>query len=157
MAELLVERGIGQIAARRHIDVVQHDRLRLSVRRVEPDGEMPRVAAAANVAALLQREGEPRERGDAVIALLPRHRDMRKAERAKLELGKLALDAFDLLQAQHVGLLRLHEAADEIEPEPDRIDVPGGEAEAHGKGKDRCGNRQKQAEASFRPLNAQAK
>ena len=76
---------------------------------------MSRVSAAANVATLLQREGEPRERGDAVIALLTRHRDMRKAERAKLELGELALDAFDLLQAEDIGPVRLHEAADEIE------------------------------------------
>ena len=27
MAEFLVERGIGNVAARRHVDVVQHDRL----------------------------------------------------------------------------------------------------------------------------------
>ena len=57
VAKLVVERGIRQIAACRHIDVVQHDRLRLSGLRVEPDGEMPRVAPAANVATLLQREG----------------------------------------------------------------------------------------------------
>ena len=50
-----------------------------------------------------------------MITLLARHRDMRKAERAKLKLGELAFDAFDLLQAQHIGPVRLHEAADEIE------------------------------------------
>ena len=66
-----------------------------------------------------------------MIALLPADRDMRKSERAQLEPGELVVDAFDLLQAEHVRLLGAHEARHEIEPEPDRVDVPGGETEAH--------------------------
>ena len=104
----------------------------INTRAVERDCEMARMSAAANVAALLQREGEARERGDAVIALLARDRDMGKAERAELARREILLDAFDLLQAEDIGLHRLDEATDEIEPEPDRVDVPGGKAEAHG-------------------------
>ena len=92
---------------------------------------MSRMPAPANVAALDHAERDAGENGDAVIALLPRDRDMGKAERAQLQLGKPVIDAFDLLQAENVGLVGLGEALDEIEPEPDRIDVPGREAKAH--------------------------
>ena len=47
------------------------------------------MAAAANVAALFQSEGQPRERGDAVIALLPRHGDMRKPSARSSSSGNL--------------------------------------------------------------------
>jgi hypothetical protein len=57
---------------------------------------------------------------------------MGKAERAKLKLGELALDAFDLLQAEHVGFLAAREATDEIESQSHRIDVPGSKPETHG-------------------------
>ena len=130
VAEPVVERGVGDVAAGRHIDIVQDDRPCAGA--VERDGEMARMSAPANVAALFKREGDARERGDAVIALLARDRDMGKAERVQLARGEVLLDAFDLLQAEEIGLVRLDEAADEIEPEPDGVDVPGGEAEAHG-------------------------
>src|SRR5690606_22921497 len=107
--------------------------------------EMARVPPPANVAPLLAPERKAREDRHAVIALLPAHGDMRKAERAQFARREIAVDAFDLLQAEHVGLLRAHEARHEIEPEPDRIDVPGGEAEAHGGGQNRRGRRRAQA------------
>src|SRR3989304_844100 len=87
------------------------------------------------VAALSWREGQAGEGGDAVIALLAGHGDMGETERAKLKLRKLAFDAFDLLQTEHVRLVGFDQAAHEIEPEPDRIDVPGGEAKAHRRAK----------------------
>ena len=49
--ELVVDRGIGDVAARRHIEIVQHDRLLRRTRPVEGDRQMPRVPAPANVAA----------------------------------------------------------------------------------------------------------
>ncbi len=127
VAEFLVERRIGNVAARRHIDIVQHER----PRAVQRHRKMPRMAASANVAALVKCERQTGEGGDAVITLLAGHRDMVEAERPQLELRKLELDAFDLLQAEHIGPIGRDEAAYQIEPEPDRIDVPGGEAEAH--------------------------
>src|SRR5512142_2689459 len=57
---------------------------------------------------------------------------MRKAERGELKPRELPLDAFDLLQAEHVGPRVFGEAAHEIEPKPDRVDVPSGKAKAHG-------------------------
>src|SRR5262245_21599669 len=92
---------------------------------------MARMPAPANVAALFKRKGETRECSDAVIALLARDRDVGKAERMERAQREVLLDAFDLLQAEEIGFHRLDEAADEIEPEPDRVDVPSGEAEAH--------------------------
>ena len=112
------------------------------------------MAAAANVAALEQREGKAGKDGDAVIALLAGHRDMRKAERPELKLWELAFDAFDLLQANHIRPVRSGEAADEIELEPDRVDVPRGETEAHGLAKIECGaGKSKRAGARY-PRNA---
>jgi hypothetical protein len=56
---------------------------------------------------------------------------MVEAERAERQLGKEPIDAFDLLQAEHVRLLRAHEAFDEVETQADRVDVPGGETKTH--------------------------
>jgi hypothetical protein len=66
-----------------------------------------------------------------VIALLAGHRDVVETKRAERRFRKAAVDAFDLLEAEHVGAMRPHEALDEIDPEPDRVDVPSGETEAH--------------------------
>jgi hypothetical protein len=104
------------------------------IRLGELDREMARMAPPANVAALVKREGKAGKDGDAVIALLAGHGDMGKAERAKLDPRELAFDALDLLQAKNVRLLAPDQAAHEIEPEPHRIDIPGGEPEAHGNG-----------------------
>src|SRR5262245_48684965 len=79
---------------------------------------------------------------------------MRKAERAKLEPGELVLDAFDLLEAKDVGLVLLYEAVDEVEPKPDRVDIPGGEAKAHGGAKIVAPPRKSKRTALDRPLNA---
>ena len=148
VAEPVVERRVGDVAAGRHIDIVQQNRLR--ARAVDRDGEMARVTAPANIAPLFQRERDAGERGDAVIPLLARDRDMGKAERAKLARGKVPLDAFDLLQAEEIGPVGSHEAAHEIESESDGVDVPGGETEAHGP-KDRFARGQKQASPLPRP------
>src|SRR4029079_14334126 len=58
--------------------------------------------------------------------------DMRKAERPQFKLGKLALDAVDLLQADYIWPVGFGEAAEEIESQHDRVDVQGGETEVHG-------------------------
>jgi hypothetical protein len=97
VAELLVQLRVGQVPASRHIDIMQDKWTSRAVGLGELDGEMTRMPSPANVAALEKCEGQAREDGDAVIALLAGNRDMGKAERAKLKLGKLALDAFDLL------------------------------------------------------------
>ena len=73
------------------------------------------MSATANVAALAERERKARENGDAVIALLAGYGDVGEAQRAQLEFGKLALDAFDFLQADQVGLVGPGEPANQIE------------------------------------------
>ena len=42
-----------------------------------------------------------------------------------------SVDAFNLLQAEDVWLMRSHEALDQIESQPDRVDVPRREAKTH--------------------------
>ncbi len=56
---------------------------------------------------------------------------MVEAERAKRKLREASVDALDLLQADNVGVLFPDEARDEIEPEPDRVDVPGSKPKVH--------------------------
>ena len=88
MAELRIERRVRQIAAGRHIDIVQGERLCLRGAAIEHDRKMPRMTAPANIAALDSTEGKARENGDAVIALLPCDRHMLEAERAERQIGE---------------------------------------------------------------------
>ena len=112
MPKLLVEHGVGNIAACRHVDVVHNDRA-LAVGLAKFHREMTRMPTPANIAALFNVKGAARE-WRPVIALMPRHRDMREAVRRELEPRELAFDTFDLLQAEHIWPLFFDEAADEI-------------------------------------------
>ena len=89
------------------------------------------MTAAANIAALDSTEGKARENGDAVIALLPCDRHMIEAERADRQIGEQPVHAFDFLKAKDVRPLRAHETLDQVEPQPDRVDVPCREAKTH--------------------------
>src|SRR5689334_12210059 len=50
------------------------------------------------------------------------------AERLEFEARKRLVDAFGLLQADHVGLALLEPGHQRLDPLPDRINVPGGNA-----------------------------
>ena len=130
--ELRIERGIGNVAAGRHVEIMQHQRFCKLRLLAEGHGDVARihlVAEGPDVAAL---ERQLRDDGDAVIALLPVQRDVLIAEPLEALARKGVVDAFRLLQAQHVRPRRLHEFGDEIDAQPHRIDVPGCQGETHG-------------------------
>jgi hypothetical protein len=68
-----------------------------------------------------------------VITLLPVHDAVDIAERLERLVRELRLLALDLLQAQDVRAVLGKEAYDLIDPQADRVDVPGGDGE-HGSG-----------------------
>jgi hypothetical protein len=66
-----------------------------------------------------------------MIAFLAIDRDMRIAELMESGQWKFAVPALCLLEAENVRRLFAQEAGHEIDPQTDRIDVPGGEGETH--------------------------
>ena len=76
-------------------------------------------------------ERKARDNGDAVIALLAVEREMGVAEPLEPLCRKAVVRALGLLQAEHVGHHRAQEAGDEIDAQAHRVDVPGGDGEAH--------------------------
>ena len=69
------------------------------------------------------------ENGDAVECLLPVGLDV-VAELLDLHPGELLVEALDFLQAKNVGLNLLQVGEEVRQPLADRIDVPGGDAQA---------------------------
>ena len=111
MLELVVDRGVRDVTAGRHVEIVEDQRLEACLGAVEGHRQMARMSAPADVAPLGKFEGKPRERGDPVIALLPGHRDMREIPAlASASSGNCSSLAFDLLQAEHVRLVGAYEA-----------------------------------------------
>ena len=88
------------------------------------------MAVAAQAGCFQQLDRDFRDDRDAVHALLAGKMDVRIAGRFECLARKLVLQAFDLLQAQHVRLLPLQESGDAGDTEADRIDVPGRQSEA---------------------------
>ena len=63
----------------------------------------------------------------------PEYLDVLEAQTPQALHRKAALDALDLLQAENVGPEALDEAGDQVDPQPNGVDVPGGELELHAK------------------------
>ena len=93
--------------------------------------DVARVGLAAIALHRLGVERQPRDHGDAVIALLAVQRDVLIAEPLEALARKGVVDALDFLQAEHVGPHRLDELRHQVDAQPHRIDVPGGELELH--------------------------
>src|ERR1700733_11521794 len=78
--KLRVERGVRNVAAGRHIEIMQHQRL-CELRLVaEGYRDVPRIDLVAEGADIGGVERQPRDYRDAVISLLPVQRDMLIAE-----------------------------------------------------------------------------
>ncbi len=90
------------------------------------------MALTADLKLRTRLERKARSDGDAMPALLAADRQMRQAHLHKGLARKLALLALDLLQAQYVRRLFGDEARHLVDAQPHRVDVPGGEAKAHG-------------------------
>ena len=85
------------------------------------------VLVVAGEARLGLVERQLRQQRDAVEGLLPVGDDV-VAERLDLQPREGLVDAFDLLQADDVRLALLSQVSEKVDPLPDRIDVPGGDA-----------------------------
>jgi hypothetical protein len=126
VAELRIGARIGQVAAGGHVEIVDHHA------RWQAGGDVARVAAAAEVAGARVLERHAAEDHHAVVALLAARDGMGEAERGE-DIERQLLDrGFRLLQAEHVGRVLAQEAGDGLGAQPDRVDVPGGDAERHG-------------------------
>jgi hypothetical protein len=92
---------------------------------------MTRFAAAAEILRAARLDGKARQRGDAVIPGLSLDLDMLEAHGADGVIGKQLVNAFDFLEAEHVGLVGLDELLDDSDAQPHRIDVPRRQPEFH--------------------------
>src|SRR5512140_3861077 len=112
--EFRIERGIGDVAAGRNVEIVNDQRLCQLRLLAEGDGNVPRIDLVAEGADIRALERQFRDHGDTVIALLPVQRDMLVAEAPESLQRKGVVDAFGFLQAQHVRPYRLEELGDEV-------------------------------------------
>ena len=126
MGELHVLLRVGDVAAGRHVEILQVEIA------AQHHAAVPGIALVAPVLRILGEERQARQDGDAVIALHPVAQDVGIAHRLQRVLRELAVLHLDLLQADDVGLLLLDQAAQQVEAHPQRIDVPGDETHALG-------------------------
>ena len=132
VGEFLVDVGVGLVAAGGDVEIVQRRRLGKPGLRADRHGDMAAVGLAAEAADVDCVERHPRDDGDAVIALLPVEREMGVAHALEALERKPVVGALGFLEAQHVRLRGAQEPRDEIDAQPHRIDVPGGDGQAHG-------------------------
>ena len=121
VGEFLVLLRIGNVATGRHIEIVQFEPV------LELDREMAGVVLAAELECVRPGEGQPREDGHAVIALLAVNGLVDIARLAEGLAREEVVDDLGFLQAEHVRLLLLEQLQDQLLAQADRVDVPGGE------------------------------
>ena len=127
MGEFHIDLGIGSIAAGGHIEIMDGDRVAQPGAFAEHRGNVAAIGLAAETLNVEALERQPREHDDAVIALLTVERDVLVAKPLEALARKSVVRAFGLLQTQDVRTDRLDELGDEIDAQPHRIDVPGGD------------------------------
>jgi hypothetical protein len=126
--ELLVLPGVGDVAARRDVEIVEQDGIAADV---EGGLDMPAVLLAAAMMDVGGGERHLREDGDAVVGFHALHQPVPVAQRFERQVREDIVRALGLLQAEHVGLAQLQEPFDVGDPQADRIDVPGGDGQTH--------------------------
>jgi len=139
VAELAVDLGIGLVAAGRNVEIVHGER---AAAEIDDGRDVPALLDAAEDATRHVGQRRARDDGDAVIALLAVHRLVCIAGVGQLARRELLVAALDLLQAQDIGPVLAQEIEHDRQPQANRIDVPGGEAERHeGGASGRCAPR----------------
>ena len=122
MGEFHIRVRVGNIAAGRDVEIMELDIT------VEDHMGMARIALQAPVQRIHHLEGNLRQNGDAVIGLHAVEAHMRIAQRLhRLQREQPVLD-LDFLQADDIGTFLHREPAQKVDPQPQRIDVPGGNA-----------------------------
>src|SRR5262249_49889153 len=116
---------------RRHIKIMHRDRIAHAGALTEYRRDVATITLAAEGMHVERLERHARDHGDAVVALLSVDRDMLVAEALEALARKLVVRTLGLLQAEHVRAHRLHEFRHQVDAQPHRIDVPGGDRETH--------------------------
>ena len=111
VGEFLVDRRIGNVAAGRHIEIMQRDRILQPGALTEHDRDVAAIALAAKVADRGRLERQPREHDDAVVAFLAVERDVFVAEPLEPLARKSVVRTLGLLQAENIGLTALRNLA----------------------------------------------
>src|SRR5581483_485086 len=125
--EFRIDLRIGLVAAGRHVEIMQRDRIAQAGTLAELRRDVPAVVLVAEALDAHVLDGQARDQSDAVIALLPVDRDMLVAELGETLEWKLVVRTLGLLQAQHIRLLGADEARHQIDAQADRVDVPAGD------------------------------
>ena len=133
VGEFGVDPGIGLVAARRHVKIMDRERVAQAGAFAQNRRDVPAIASLAEDphAGLVERQ--PGKHGDPVIALLAVEGRMHVAQSGESFQRKFLVRTFGLLQAQHVRAKRLDESRHLIDAQPHRIDVPGRNRDSHGK------------------------
>ncbi len=123
MAEFGVDVGVRLVAAGGHIEIVHGEG---TVAHIDAGRDVPAVGNVAKAARCDLVERVFGDDGDPVIALLAVNGLMGVTGLGQCVGRKLVVGAFDLLQAQDIGGVLGQEIEDDGQPQPHRIDVPGG-------------------------------
>ena len=130
--EFRIERRIGNIAAGRNIEIMQHQRLCQLRPGAERNRDVTRIDLVAKGSDIGGLERQFRDYRDAVITLLSVQRDVLIAKALEPLQGKCVVDAFGFLQSQDIRPHRFEELGDDVDAQAHRVDVPGCEGETHG-------------------------
>src|SRR5262249_7699658 len=132
--EFRIDLGISLVAAGRDIEIVHGDLVSQTGAFSEHHGDVPAIDLAAEILHVDPFERNARDYGDAVIAFLSVESGVFVAETLETLHRESVNRTLGLLQAEHIGLRAFQESRDQINAQPDRVDVPGGDLERH------CGN-----------------
>ncbi len=121
---------IRHIAAGRHVEIMQLDP---APRRLQPHRQMPAIALAAPIRRILEPyQRQFREDRHPVVALHPAIGEMRIPHRRRRLEREQLVRHLGFLQADHIRLQFAGEPAKQPEPQPQRVDVPGGDTNGLG-------------------------
>ncbi len=121
----MVDGRVGDVPARRNVEVVD-------VEPLDQDPEVAGVGLAAPGDPLHLLDRMPGEDGDAVVPGLTVDRRIGVAEPLDRGAREQLVPHLGLLQAEHIGPDLADEPGEAVEPETDRVDVPGGDADGTG-------------------------
>ena len=134
VGEFRIGLGIGDVAAGRDVEIMDGDAGCGTGALIEHDGHVAGVIALAHRHCLLLGEGQLRDDGDAIIALVA-DEGLMDIARLRKGLGReLLVRRLGLLQAEDIGLMIPEELRDHPDAQAHRVDVPGGDGELHERG-----------------------
>ena len=125
LREFGVDQRVGHIATGGHIDIFDEHA------GGQARTDMAGLAIVLPVVPTILDQRHPRQRGNAMMHLLAVEQAVAIPQRFEHVVREGVVDDLGFLQAQHIGGMIAQEAFDDIEPETDRIDVPGGNAQRH--------------------------